>query len=176
MASEVHEKRLIALLILVERYRKGDEAARERIYRFYLRHLGRVNNWDLVDASAHKIVGAHLESRPRGVLSRLAASSRMWDRRVAVVATWHFIRSGDLKDIFALADRLRGDTHDLMHKAIGWMLREAGKRDERALVEFLRTRHERLPRTTLRYAIERFPEARRRAYLRVRGRLRRVPA
>lgn len=165
LASEVHEKRLIALLVLVERYRKGDERTRQQVYDFYLDHLDRVNNWDLVDATADKIVGAHLQERPRGALARLAASRRLWDRRVAVVSTLHFIRRGDFKDIFALGDRLMDDPHDLMHKAIGWMLREAGKRDERALVEYLKTRHERMPRTMLRYAIERFPEARRRAYL-----------
>lgn len=176
LASEIHEKRLIALLILVERYRTGDERTRQRVYDYYLRNLDRVNNWDLVDLTADKIVGAYLEDRPRGALARLAASRRLWDRRVAVVATLHFIRRGDFKDIFALSDRLMDDPHDLMHKAVGWMLREAGKRSERALVEHLRTRHERMPRTMLRYAIERFPEARRRAYLLRRGAIRRKVA
>jgi 3-methyladenine DNA glycosylase AlkD len=165
LASRVHEERLTALLILVRRFEKGDERVRRRVYAFYLRHLSRVNNWDLVDLTAPNIVGAHLLDRDRRVLDRLARSPDLWRRRVAIVATHAFIRRGEFADTLRLSERLLGDPEDLIHKAAGWMLREVGKRDPASLERFLRRHCRGMPRTMLRYAIERLPETRRRAYL-----------
>jgi len=152
LASPWHEERLVALMILVEQYRRSPDAA---IYRLYLGRTDRINNWDLVDVSAPHIVGAHLASRSRKPLYRLAKSKSLWDRRIAIIATQHFIRLGDFDDTLAIARLLLNDTHDLIHKACGWMLREIGKRDERALREFLDEHAAAMPRTMLRYAIER---------------------
>ena len=165
LQSEVHEERLLALLLLVEAFSRGGESERARVYRFYLAHTAFINNWDLVDSSAAAIVGGWLEKRPRTALRRLARSRSLWERRIAIVATHHFIRRGDFADTFAIADVLLGDGHDLIHKAAGWMLREVGNRDGRALREYLKPRHQRMPRTMLRYAIEKFPESERRSYL-----------
>ncbi|HPA72755.1 MAG TPA: DNA alkylation repair protein [Spirochaetota bacterium] len=162
-----HECRLTGALILVEQYRRADEAGRERIYRFYVKHLRGINNWDLVDLSAPKIMGAHLLERTseRKILHKLARSKVLWERRVAVLATYAFIRQGDFADMFALAEALMSDTHDLMHKAVGWMLREIGKMDMAAEERFLKKHHRAMPRTMLRYAIEKFPEAKRAHYM-----------
>ncbi len=166
LASPIHEERMLALLILVRQFEKGAEKDRDSIYRFYLGHTARINNWDLVDCSAPNIVGARLLDRPRRVLDRLARSRSLWERRIAIVATFAFIRQGQFEDTLRIADRLLGDPHDLIHKAAGWMLREVGKRDTAALERFLAPRQRTMPRTMLRYAIERFPETRRQAYLR----------
>jgi 3-methyladenine DNA glycosylase AlkD len=166
LRSEVHEERLLALLLLVRRYEKGDAPVRREVYGLYLDNTRYVNNWDLVDASAPGIVGAHLLARSRRVLLRLARSADLWERRIAVVATFAFIRRGEFEDTLAVVDRLISDPHDLIHKACGWMLREVGKRDGEVLEAFLAGRYCAMPRTMLRYAIERFPEARRKAYLR----------
>ena len=167
LASRWHEKRVLALLVLVRRYERGDEPERGRIFRFYLRQTGRVNNWDLVDASAPYIVGARLAQRRTGLspLRRLARSRNLWERRIAIVATAAFIRRAELAPTFEIAERLLADPHDLIHQATGWMLREAGKRDPRALRRFLRLHARRMPRTMLRYAIERFEPAERRCWL-----------
>jgi 3-methyladenine DNA glycosylase AlkD len=165
LASAFHEERLAALLLLVELFRRGGDRERERIYRFYLGHTKRINNWDLVDLSAPSIVGAWLAGRDRRILDRLARSKSLWERRIAVVATFHFIREGDLAPTLRLAAALLRDPHDLIHKAAGWMLREAGKRDLPALERFLSRHAGTMPRTMLRYAIERLPERRRRAWL-----------
>jgi len=165
LQSPIHEERLLALLILTDAFRCADESGRAAIYRVYLKNLSRVNNWDLVDASAPRIVGPHLEKRPRKILFRLARSKILWRRRVAVLATFHFIRIGDFTDALRLAELLLLDGHDLMHKAVGWMLREIGKRDETVLKEFLKRHAPRMPRTMLRYAIEKFPERERKRYL-----------
>lgn len=163
LKSAVHEERLCALLILVDQYERGDEKTRARVYAFYLNHADRINNWDLVDVSVYKILGAHLRSRSRKPLYKLARSRSLWERRMAIVATYAFIREKDLDDTFALAELLLGDSHDLIHKAVGWMLREAGKRDEARLVCFLSTHAPHMPRTLLRYAIERLaPDVRQR--------------
>jgi 3-methyladenine DNA glycosylase AlkD len=135
------------------------------VYRRYLAGTRYINNWDLVDASAAQIVGAYLRDKPRSPLTRLAQSSSLWERRIAIIATHHFIRQDDFEDTFRIADILLADTHDLIHKAVGWMLREVGKRDGEAERAFLRPRYPRMPRTMLRYAIEKFPEAERRRYL-----------
>lgn len=166
LRSRWHEARLLALVTLVRHYERGDARRRGTIYRLYLADRGHVNNWDLVDASAAYIVGPHLVGRDHAVLDRLSRSRRVWDRRIAVLATFHFIKLGQPADTLRLARRLLDDPHDLMHKAVGWMLREIGKRDRAVLEAFLRRHASRMPRTMLRYAIERLPEPRRRRYLR----------
>jgi len=164
LASEYHEHRLIALLILTYRYPLADASQRQRMYAFYLQNTRYVNNWDLVDLSAPNIVGEHLLTRSRSVLYSLVRSSNIWERRIAVLATFAFLKRGEFQDTFRLARLLLRDEHDLLHKATGWMLREAGKRDEQALENFLRQHAAAMPRTMLRYAIERLPEAKRRHY------------
>ena len=166
LQSPIHEERLLALLILTDAYERAGESGRAAIYRLYLKNLARVNNWDLVDCSAPRIVGRHLEKRPRKILFRLARSKILWRRRVAVLAAFYFIRQGDFADAFRLAELLLDDEQDLIHKAVGWMLREIGKRDLAALKKFLRKHAARMPRTMLRYAIEKFSEHERKRYLR----------
>jgi 3-methyladenine DNA glycosylase AlkD len=154
LASPWHEERLVALLILVAQYRH----APAEVYRIYLANTARINNWDLVDASAPHVVGAHLETRSRKTLYRLAKSKSLWERRIAIIATQHFIRRNDFEDTLAIAHILLNDEHDLIHKAAGWMLREVGKRDESVLRAFLNEHAPAMPRTMLRYAIERLPD------------------
>jgi 3-methyladenine DNA glycosylase AlkD len=163
--SRVHEHRSTGLMILVAQYEDGDDAIKQRIFDFYLQHTRRINNWDLVDGSAPYVVGKHLVSRSRNVLYRLAKSRDLWERRIAIVATAAFIRIGDLNDTFGIATCLLADKHDLIHKATGWMLREAGKQSQAELIRFLKRNYSRLPRTALRYAIERLPEAQRKKAL-----------
>jgi 3-methyladenine DNA glycosylase AlkD len=165
MTSPINEERFLALIFLTDWYQRADKKTRVQYHDWYCDHLAHVNNWNLVDASAHLIIGAHLFERDRKPLLRLAKSDNMWFRRVAMVATWYFIRKDDLDWTFKLAEILLQDEHDLMHKAVGWMLREAGKRDVKPLVAFLKTHKEHMPRTMLRYAIEKFPEAVRKQYL-----------
>jgi 3-methyladenine DNA glycosylase AlkD len=165
LASPIHEHRFTALEILVAQYARADNAGRSRIFAFYLRHAERANNWDLVDTSAPYIVGEHLKKRPRAVLGRLAASPSLWKRRIAIVSTLALIRHGEIDDALRIAEKLLTDRHDLIRKAVGWMLREAGKVSSPALLQFLRKHYPSIPRTTLRYAIERFPAARRRRIL-----------
>lgn len=166
LASPIHEDRLTALIILAGQYKNGDTKHQLACFKFYLRHLPRVNNWDLVDLSADRIVGAQLLNGDRRLLDRLVKSKDLWERRVAIIATFAFIRAGESKDTFRLALALAQDEEDLLHKASGWMLREVGKRvGEEVLRGFLRKHARSLPRTTLRYAIERFPEKERRAWL-----------
>lgn len=165
LKSPWHEERLLALLILVRQYATGDPAARDRIYRCYMANRARINNWDLVDCSATRIVGAHLQARGRRVLRALARSASLWDRRIAVLATFQFIAAREYDDSLAIARMLLGDREDLIHKAVGWMLREIGKRDRPVLERFLQAHAAHMPRTALRYAIERFPDDRRRRYL-----------
>jgi 3-methyladenine DNA glycosylase AlkD len=166
LQSPVHEERLLALILLVNACQRGDDAERAEIYALYLAQLDRVNNWDLVDSSAPYIVGPHLLNRSRKILFRLARSKNLWHRRVAILATFYFIRQNDFADALQLAELLRDDEHDLMHKAIGWMLREIGKRDLTVLRTFLDQHAAILPRTMLRYAIEKMPESERQRYLR----------
>lgn len=164
--SAWHEERLCAVLLLVERHARGDDAERRAVLDAYLaRAAAQVNNWDLVDASAAQIVGPNVGAGDLALLDRLAASASLWERRIAMVATLHHIRAGDPRPAFHVAERLLADRHDLIHKAAGWMLREAWKRDPAATEAFLRRHLARLPRTTLRYAIERVPEAERRRWL-----------
>ena len=165
LVSIIHEDRLLALLILVSQFKRGDASTQKHIVDAYLANLEYVNNWDLVDSSAPYILGAYLHDKKRAVLYKLATSTRLWDRRVAIIATFHFIKYGDLKDTLQLATRLLRDSEDLMHKAVGWMLREVGKRDQNMLEKFLKAHNKNMPRTMLRYAIERFPEEKRQEYL-----------
>jgi 3-methyladenine DNA glycosylase AlkD len=165
LQSGFHEDRLLALLILIQRYYQGESALRGEIHRLYLEHRGFVNNWDLVDASAPHLVGHYLKDRPKDLLIRLAGSGVLWERRMAIIATFHFIKQGDYDDTLRVAGLLLGDPEDLIHKAVGWMLREVGKREVEVAEAFLRDHYRQMPRTMLRYAIERFPQARRQAYL-----------
>lgn len=165
LRSPWHEERLCALVLLVRRFERGDDDERRKIFDLYLGSTAHVDNWDLVDLSAPRIVGAWLQERSRAPLFRLARSRRLWERRIAILATAHFIDRSDFADALALSELLLDDGHDLMHKAVGWMLREVGKRDVAALEAFLEAHRARMPRTTLRYAIERFPEAKRRRFL-----------
>lgn len=170
LESPWHEERLLALLLLVKIFGRAGESERAEIYRRYIATIPtRVDNWDLVDTSAPAIAGAYLEKRSRGPLRRLARSRNLWERRAAIVATLHFIRKGEFADTLAIAEALLADPHDLIHKATGWMLREVGKRDRAALIAFLEEHCSRLPRTMLRYAIERLPPETRRRYLARRG-------
>lgn len=165
LESSIHEARLAALLILVSQYKNGDEKMKGQIYDLYLLYTRYVNNWDLVDTSAYHIVGEHLSFRKRDVLLKLARSGNIWERRIAIVATFAFIRRGEFQDTFAIAEVLLSDKHDLIHKALGWMLREVGKRDASLLEGFLVAHIYILPRTTLRYAIERFTPEKRKRFL-----------
>ncbi len=166
LESAVHEERLTALIILVEQFRRADESAQELIYEFYLAHTARVNNWDLVDSSAAYIVGPWLEQRDKSILVKLAGSDSVWERRIAMLATYHYIQQGDPADALTIAGLLVNDRHDLIQKAVGWMLREIGKRcSPEAEEEFLVRHYKTMPRTMLRYAIERFPKERREQYL-----------
>ena len=163
--SRYHEERLFALLLLMQWYQAADESGKQAAFDLYLGNTPHINNWDLVDASAPHIVGRHLEQRSRAVLDTLARSPLLWERRIAIVATFHFIRRNDCTDTLYLARILLHDKHDLMHKATGWMLREVGKRDCAALESFLQTHQREMPRTMLRHAIERFAPPLRKRYL-----------
>jgi 3-methyladenine DNA glycosylase AlkD len=169
LQSPFHEDRWLALLLLIDHYYRGDDAVRGGIHRFYLDHTGWVNNWDLVDASAPHLVGHYLWGRARDPLTRLAASGVLWERRISIIATFYFIKQGDFDETCKIAGLLLGDSEDLIHKAVGWMLREVGKREIAVAETFLQAHYRQMPRTMLRYAIERFPEARRQAYLTGKG-------
>lgn len=166
LADPVHEMRLTALLILVQQFAKADADGKKAIVDFYLRHLDGVNNWDLVDGSAPSILGEWLRTKKdRSVLYRLARSGKLWRERVAMVATWALIRAGEFEDTIRIAEILLHHRHDLIHKAVGWMLREAGKKDEAVLRAFLEKHAATMPRTALRYAIERLPAASKKDYM-----------
>jgi 3-methyladenine DNA glycosylase AlkD len=165
LASEFHEDRLVALMFMVRLYKKGDARQREAVYKSYLANTARVNNWDMVDSSAEWIVGPHLMERSRKPLYRLAKSKDLWERRIAILSTFHFIRHDQFDDTFAIAEQLLGDKEDLIHKAVGWMIREVANRDGGAARKFLLRHYSKMPRTMLRYAIEKFPEAERQAFL-----------
>ncbi|MEV6693640.1 DNA alkylation repair protein [Micromonospora sp. NPDC051196] len=165
LGGDVHEERLTAIFILVRKFARGDEAERGAIFRLVLANTDRINNWDLVDSCAPYLVGPWLIDKDRGVLDRLAASDLVWERRIAIMATFAFIKAGDFEWTFRLSERLLGDPHDLVHKAVGWMLREVGNRDRAAAEEFLSRWYRDMPRVMLRYAIEKFGPQRRRQYL-----------
>ena len=163
--SKYHEERLFALLLLMQFYERATDKDRTVAFDLYLGNTSHINNWDLVDVSSPHIVGRHLSTRPRKVLHRMAKSSSLWERRIAIISTFHFIRDNDFDDTLSIAKTLLHDEQDLMHKAVGWMLREVGKRDLEAEETFLLQHYHDMPRTMLRYAIERFPEERRQRYL-----------
>jgi len=165
LRSAVHEDRMLALLILARRASQGDEATRKQVYMLYLAHTRYINNWDLVDASAREIVGGYLAGKSHEPLDRLAESRNLWERRISIVATHYFIRRNEFTATIRIAERLLGDREDLIHKAVGWMLREVGKKHQPTLEAFLKRHGRVMPRTVLRYAIERFPADLRRAYL-----------
>jgi 3-methyladenine DNA glycosylase AlkD len=166
LSSKYHEQRLCALVILTLKFQKGPES-REVIYQAYCKSFRYINNWDLVDLSAHKIVGEYLADRSRRPLHLWAKSEDLWTRRIAIIATFALIRRGELADSFELAKNLLFDQQDLMHKAVGWVLRECGKKDQKALIKFIEEHGERMPRTMLRYAIEKLPESRRKKILKI---------
>ena len=165
VASPYHEYRLTGLLLLVKKYTKATVEDKQIIYDFYLSHLGGINNWDLVDLTAPNIVGDYLLTHPRQVLYKLAKSSNLWHRRIAILATFTFIRHSDFADSLKLAEILLHDPHDLLHKAVGWMLREIGKRDLSVLTDFLDLHATTMPRTMLRYAIEKLSSTDRQHYM-----------
>lgn len=167
LTSKIHEERAVALTILTHRFAKGDLEAKREIHQFYLQNLAGINNWDLVDTSAPAIVGEYLAlaKASRRLLYKLAHSKNLWHRRIAIMATYYFLKRGDFADTFKIAEGLLDDKEDLLHKAVGWMLREVGKVDTNAEEEFLKKHSAKMPRTMLRYAIEKFPEKKRREYL-----------
>ena len=166
LRSEYHEERWFALQVLQRKFQRGAASEKKTIYALYLDNTEYINGWDLVDSSAPGIVGVYLEQKNRRILYRLARSRSMWERRIAILATLHFIRRHDFDDALALAKLLLKDKEDLLHKAVGWMLREVGNRDRAAERRFLDQYYPHMPRTMLRYAIEKFPEKTRKAYLR----------
>ncbi len=165
LKSPYHEERLVALLMLAHNYQLGNEEEKERIYSFYLKNTKCINNWDLVDLSAEKIAGAFLLDKRKDILYKLARSENVWERRISIVCTYYFIKNRQFEDTMKISELLLDDKHDLIHKAVGWMLREVGKRNLQAEEEFLKKHCKRMPRTMLRYAIERFPENKRKFYI-----------
>jgi 3-methyladenine DNA glycosylase AlkD len=163
--SKYHEERLFALLLLMQFYERAAEKERGAAFDLYLSNTAHINNWDLVDVSSPHIIGRHLATRPRKVLHRMAKSTSLWERRIAIISTLYFIRDNVFDDTLSIAKALLNDEQDLMHKAVGWMLREVGKRDLDTEETFLLKHYQEMPRTMLRYAIERFPEKRRQQYL-----------
>ena len=165
LRSRWHEERLFAVLLLAEQYKRGDAETRQAVFDAYVREREYVNNWDIVDSSAHKIIGPHLQDEPRDLLYDLAESASLWDRRIAMMTTYHYIKQRDFDDALKLAAILRDDEEDLIHKVVGWMLREIGNLHRATEEAFLKKHYKKMPRTMLRYAIEKFPERRRKAYL-----------
>ena len=166
LRTKIHEYRLIALLILVKKFEEGNEQIKKKIFNLYLKNTKYINNWDLVDLSAPHIVGAYLLDKPRNILYKLVKSQSLWERRIAILATFAFIKNNETKDTLKIAQILLKDEHDLIHKAVGWMLRELGKRVSQDIEEkFLKRYYKAMPRTMLRYAIERFEESKRKKYL-----------
>jgi len=165
LRSSFHEDRLLALLLWVRLYSRGDRLMRRKIYSLYLKNARFINNWDLVDSSAEHVVGAFLWDKDRERLYQLAKSKNLWERRIAIIATFHFIKRGEFDETLKLAQKLLSDGEDLIHKAVGWMLREVGKRDQETQERFLKENYRQMPRVTLRYAIERFPNEKRQLYL-----------
>lgn len=163
--NEFHEVRLTCLHILVDKFTRGDDEQKEEVFNFYKKNLSGVNNWDLVDSSAHKIVGAYLFGRDRSWLYELAGSDDLWKQRISIISTFYFIKNGDFGDSLNLSEKFLSSEHDLMHKAVGWMLREIGNIDREVEERFLSIYYKKMPRTMLRYAIEKFPEDLRQDYL-----------
>ena len=169
LRSKIHEYRLTGLLILVLKYEKADNLEKTEVFRFYLKNTENINNWDLVDLSAPKIMGDYLINKKTAILFELAKSNNLWERRIAILSTFKFIRNNDFKDALCISELLLHDEHDLIHKAVGWMLREIGKRDQEVEEKFLTKYYMEMPRTMLRYAIEKFGENKRKFYLHMRS-------
>jgi 3-methyladenine DNA glycosylase AlkD len=165
LKSPVHEERLLALLLMVRKASGRSDDIKKSIYELYLKNTRFVNNWDLVDASAEHVVGAYLRDKNKSVLYRLAESEDLWERRIAIMSTFHYVKHHDFLETLRISKILLFDRHDLIHKATGWMLREIGKRDLQTEENFLKTHYKKMPRTMLRYAIEKFPESKRQRYL-----------
>ena len=165
LKSSFHEERLCALFLLIHKFTRGDAAEKTAVYRMYLNNTRYINNWDLVDSSAYSIVGVYLEDKDKQPIYELAGSDSLWERRIAIISTLHFIRKHRFNEALDLSEQLINDKEDLIHKAVGWMLREIGKRDLNAEEFFLKTHYRQMPRTMLRYAIEKFPEQKRKKYL-----------
>lgn len=163
--SKIHEHRFTALRILVKQFENSSEKIKEKIAKFYLKNSKRINNWDLVDTSAHYILGKHLLNKNRKILYKLVKSKNLWEKRISIISTFAFIRENDFEDALKISKALLSDSHDLIHKAVGWMLREVGKKSEKVLEDFLDEYAKVMPRTTLRYAIERFNPEKRKKYL-----------
>jgi len=165
LKSKIHEHRLTSLIILSDKYKEAGDEDKANIFDFYLKNTKNINNWDLVDVTAPNIVGHFLFDKKKNILYDLARSDDLWKRRIAIVSTFNFIRQQEFQDALALSEILLNDKHDLIHKAVGWMLREVGKKDEAVLEEFLKQHYKDMPRTMLRYSIEKFDEDKRKKYL-----------
>lgn len=165
LLSKIHEHRFVALAILVLKFKGADELNRKKFFDFYIKNANNINNWDLVDSSAPYIVGEYLAGREKAILYKLAGSGNLWERRIAIISTSGFIKRGEFEDTFAISEILLSDNHDLIHKAVGWMLREVGKRNSNALEKFLKKHYKQMSRTMLRYAIERFDVKKKRFYM-----------
>jgi 3-methyladenine DNA glycosylase AlkD len=165
LSSPIHEERLISLFILVDQYSVSDEKGKKEIFNFYLENRKGINNWDLVDLSAPKIVGKHLVDKDKSILLEFANSTELWEKRIAILSTQLFIKNGIYDTTIQIAEILLNDKHDLIHKAVGWMLREIGNKDLKTEEDFLKRYYKKMPRTMLRYAIEKFPESKRKKYL-----------
>ncbi len=165
LLSKIHEYRFVALVILVSKFDKSDEAGKRKIFEFYVKNAKNVNNWDLVDCSAPYIVGEYLQEKQKDILYTFAQSKNLWERRIAIVSTQAFIRKNKFGDTLAISEILLGDSHDLIHKAAGWMLREVGKKNQATLEGFLKKHYQKMPRTMLRYAIERLDAKKKQFYM-----------
>ena len=165
LGSRIHEHRLVSLLILIEKYKKADDAGKKEFADFYLSHMSQINNWDLVDISAGHILGDYLLDKDKTILFKLAESDNIWERRIAIMSTLAFIKKNGFEDTLKIARILLNDSHDLIHKAVGWMLREVGKRNPAVEESFLNIHSKEMPRTMLRYAIERLNEKKKRYYM-----------
>jgi len=167
LKSKIHEHRLTALFILIDKYKRAGEKEKQEIFNLYLKNTKNINNWDLIDLSAPNIIGNYLLDKERDILYKLAKSNNLWEKRIAILSTAEFIKNGEHEDTLAISKILLNDVHDLIHKGVGWMLREVGKRIDQEIEEdFLKKHHKKMPRTMLRYAIERFNEKKRKFYLR----------
>ncbi len=161
--SKIHEERLVAVLILVEKYKNSSD--KNKIFDFYLKNAKKINNWDLVDLSAPKIAGDFLFDKDKSILYKFSKSENLWERRISIISTYYFIKNNEFKETFKISEILLNDKHDLIHKAVGWMLREVGKKNVKYEENFLKKYYKKMPRTMLRYAIEKFPEEKRKKYL-----------
>lgn len=165
LEEDVHEYRLTGLFILIHKYEKGNQQEKREIVDFYIKSVDRINNWDLVDSTAYKILGPYLIDKDKWILYNFAQSNHLWKQRISIIATFYFIKNGQYEDTLEISKILLNHEHDLIHKAVGWMLREIGKRDKKVEVEFLKKYYKKMPRTMLRYAIEKFDKEEREKYL-----------